>query len=159
MKRYPTIILRMALLIAAAIVLAMGIGALIMAIKTDSTSKYHLLSYALLGGICAASIPYYLALFQAYKLLGFIDASLAFSDNSVKALSVIKNCAFAEFLICTFAGLPFFYVTADLEDAPGLIFVGMAIAGVAFIIFVFASVLIRLLQDGIAIKNENDLTI
>ncbi len=48
---------------------------------------------------------------------------------------------------------------AKKDDAPGLVIIGMAIAGVAFIIFVFASVLNRLLQDVIAMKTENDLTI
>jgi aromatic ring-opening dioxygenase catalytic subunit (LigB family) len=44
-------------------------------------------------------------------------------------------------------------------NSPGLVVIGMAIAGVAFVIFVFASVLNRLLHDAIALKSENDLTI
>jgi hypothetical protein len=50
-------------------------------------------------------------------------------------------------------------MVAEKDDAPGLVVVGMVIAGVAFVIFVFASVLNRLLQDAIAMKSENDLTI
>ncbi|HHY82777.1 MAG TPA: DUF2975 domain-containing protein [Clostridiales bacterium] len=75
------------------------------------------------------------------------------------AFYVIMKSVFAEFLICTLGGLPFFYIVAEKDDAPGLIIIGMTIAGIAFVIFVFASVLNRLLQDVIAIKTENDLTI
>lgn len=61
--------------------------------------------------------------------------------------------------ICTLGGLPFFYVVAEKDNAPGLVLIGMTIAGIAFIIYVFASVLYKLLQDAIVIKTENDLTI
>ena len=46
-----------------------------------------------------------------------------------------------------------------MDDAPGLIIIGMAIAGGAFVVAVFASVLKRLLQDAVNVKSENDLTI
>jgi hypothetical protein len=117
------------------------------------------LSYVLLIGTCAAAIPCFTALYQSYKLLGYIDTGRAFSELSVKALKIITRSALIEFFICTLGGLPFFIAVADKDDAPGLVLVGMAIAGVAFVIFVFASVLNRLLQDAIVMKSENDLTI
>jgi hypothetical protein len=159
MKNVSTIILRLAIFVAGAIVLAICGVAAWQAIKVNPSSDYFILSYVLLAGTCLAAVPCYIALYQSYKLLGYIDAGSVFSDLSVKALNIIMRSAFIEFLICTLGGLPFFYVVADKEDAPGLVVVGMAIAGVAFVIFVFASVLNRLLQDAIAMKSENDLTI
>jgi len=41
----------------------------------------------------AAAIPFYTALYQAFKLLNYIDKNQAFSQISVKALMNIKRCA------------------------------------------------------------------
>jgi len=152
-------ILRLAIFIAGAIVLAICGGAAWLAIKTDPSSEYHIISYILLIGTCTAAIPCFIALYQSYKLLGYIDTDRTFSELSLKALKIIKYSALVEFFICALGGLPFFYVLAKKEDAPGLVIIGMAIAGIAFIISVFASVLSRLLQEAIAMKSENDLTI
>ena len=159
MKNYSTMILRLAIILAAFIVLAICGGAAWQAINMNPSSDYLILSHVLLAGTCLAAVPCYIALYQSYKLLGYIDAGSVFSDLSVKALKLIMRSTFVEFLICTLGGLPFFYVLAEKEDAPGLVVIGMAIAGVAFVIFVFASVLNRLLHDAIALKSENDLTI
>ena len=159
MKRYSTVILRLAIFIAGAIVLVICGGVAWLAIKADPSSDYFILSYVLLIGTCLAAIPCFVALYQSYKLLGYIDTDRAFSELSVKALKIITRSALVEFFICSLGGLPFFYIVAEMDDAPGLVLIGMAIAGVAFVIFVFASVLNRLLQDAIAMKSENDLTI
>ena len=159
MRNYSTMILRLAIFIAGAIVLAICGGAAWLAIKTDPSSEYHIISYILLIGTCTAAIPCFIALYQSYKLLGYIDTDRTFSELSLKALKIIKYSAPVEFFICALGGLPFFYVLAKKEDAPGLVIIGMAIAGIAFIISVFASVLSRLLQEAIAMKSENDLTI
>lgn len=159
MKRYSTTILRLAIFIGVVIVISICTGVAWMAIKTDSSSNYYILSYVLFAGTCVAVIPCFIALYQSYKLLGYIDTGRAFSELSVKALNIIMYSALVEFFICIFGGLPFFYIVAEIDDAPGLIFVGMAIAGASFVIFVFASILNKLLQDAIAMKSENDLTI
>lgn len=157
MERYSTAILRFAIFIAGAVVLAMCSGALWLAMKVNSA--YVALSYVFLIGTCFTAIPFFIALYQSHKLLGYIDTDRVFSELSVNALKIIMRSAFIEFLICSLGGLPFFYIVAKKDDAPGLVIIGMMIAGVAFVIFVFASVLNRVLQDAIAIKSENDLTI
>jgi len=159
MKRYSTSILRLALFAAAAIVLFVCGVTLWMAVKTERTSDYYYLSYVLFIGTSLATIPFFIAIIQSYKLLGLIDSNNAFSQESAKALCIIARSAFVEFLICALGGLPFFYIVAEKDDAPGLILIGIIIAGCAFVISVFASVLNRLLQQAIAIKAENDLTI
>ena len=71
-------------------------------------------------------IPFFVALYQAFKLLSYIDKNQAFSDLSVKSLKKIKYCAI------TISGLyvvvlPFVFIFADLDDAPGLVIVGMVL--------------------------------
>jgi hypothetical protein len=120
---------------------------------------YHI-EYVCLIGTYAAAIPYFIALYQAMKLLGYIDANCAFSELSVKSLTIINRCAIAVFIIATAGGLPFFYVLVNLDgDTPGFMLLGIAISGSSFIIAVFASLLKRLFQDAIDVKSENDLTI
>ena len=48
---------------------------------------------------------------------------------------------------------------AEVDDAPGLILVGMVLIFASMVIAVFAAVLQRLLQEAIDIKSENDLTV
>ena len=42
-----------------------------------------------------ASIPFFVGLYQAFKLLGYIDGNKVFSQSSVKAVRNIKYCALA----------------------------------------------------------------
>ncbi|AOM05320.1 hypothetical protein bcere0027_20080 [Bacillus cereus AH676] len=104
-----------------------------------------------------AAVPFYVALYQAFNLLQYIDENTAFSELSVKALKNIKRCAI------TISGLyvlslPLFYFIAKKMDPPiGL--VGLIIVFASLVISVFAAILQRLLQEAIHIKSENDLTV
>lgn len=103
-------------------------------------------------------IPFFFALYQTLKLLGFIEKDQAFSRLSVTALKKIKNSA-KVISILYLVILPLVYIVAEWDDAPGLVLVGMVMVGAPFAIAVFASVLQRLLQSAIDMKEENELTI
>lgn len=103
-------------------------------------------------------IPFFAALYQAFKLLTFIDKNNAFSELSVKALKNIKYCAFAISVLYV-GSEPFLFLMAEKDDAPGLIVIGMVIVFASMVIGVFAAVLQKLLKNAIDIKSENDLTI
>ncbi|GGH86491.1 hypothetical protein JOD43_003576 [Pullulanibacillus pueri] len=105
-----------------------------------------------------AAVPFYIALYQAFKLLSYIDKNKAFSELSVKALKVIKICA-VTISIWYVAAMPLFYLVADKDDAPGVIFIGLIIIFASLVIAVFAAVLQKLLKEAIDIKSENDLTV
>lgn len=114
--------------------------------------------YPALLGLYGAALPYFFALYQAFKLLSYIDKNIAFSELSVKALKTIKYCAVAITILFS-ASLPLFYLVADADDAPGLLLIGLVINSAPVVIAVFAAVLQKLLQHAIDIKSENDLTI
>ncbi|SHG34323.1 DUF2975 domain-containing protein [Ornithinibacillus halophilus] len=119
------------------------------------------LGYIVLGLIFimyGSAIPFYFALYQAFKLLTYIDKNNAFSQISVQALKNIKICAIVISGLYVIA-LPFIFVIAEWDDAPGLVLIGMVISGASLVIAVFAAVLQRLLQEAITIKSENDLTV
>ncbi|MBO9130787.1 DUF2975 domain-containing protein [Bacillus sp. 165] len=104
-----------------------------------------------------AAVPFYFALYQAFKLLRFIDENTAFSELSVKALKNIKCCAITISGLYVL-GLPLFHFIAKKVDPPiGLM--GLIIIFASLVIAVFAAILQRLLQEAINIKSENDLTV
>jgi Protein of unknown function (DUF2975) len=120
--------------------------------------KLDFLQYPFLIGLYAAAIPFYFALYQTFKLLSYIDMNEAFSELSVKALKNIKYCAIIiSGLYVVF--MPLLYLMAEVDDAPGIILIGMIIIFGCMVVAVFAAVLQKLLKNAIDIKSENDLTV
>ncbi|MGW6150075.1 DUF2975 domain-containing protein [Bacillus mycoides] len=116
------------------------------------------IKYLILINLYATVVPFYFALYQAFKLVSFIDKGNAFSKLSVRALKKIKNCA-VTISILYVVSMPLFYLVAERDDAPGIIILGMLLIFASMVIAVFAAVLQRLLKDAIDIKSENDLTV
>jgi len=160
MKRIPTFLLRAAVLAIGATVLALCIFALPtmwMAIPEEYPNHTYVF-YCILIALYVAAIPFFVALHQAMRLLRYIDTGKAFSVLSVVALRRIAYCAIAISAVFV-ASMPFFFIWAQHDDAPGLIVIGMILVGASFVIAVFAGVLERLFRDAIEIKSENDLTV
>ena len=55
--------------------------------------------------------------------------------------------------------LPFIYIVAEIDDAPGIILMGMVPIFTALVVGVFSAILQKLLNEAIKIKSENDLTV
>ncbi|WP_377890737.1 DUF2975 domain-containing protein [Alkalihalobacillus sp. R86527] len=141
-------------------VLALCIFAIPSIITEAKRSQTDMVSflYPLFIGMYVAAIPFFIALYQALKLLSYIDKDHAFSDLSVKALRTIKFCAATISVVYVFV-MPFFYFVGQMEDAPGVIVIGMIIIFASLVIAVFAAVLQKLLKSAIEIKSENELTV
>jgi hypothetical protein len=120
--------------------------------------KLDFLQYPFLIGLYVTAIVFFAALYQTLKLLSYIDKNEAFSEVSVRALKNIKYCAITiSALYVVF--LPLIYLMAEVDDAPGMILIGMVIIFGSMVIAVFAAVLQKLLKNAIDIKSENDLTV
>lgn len=160
LKRASTLFLKAAVLTIGSAVLALCIFAL-PATWRAVAEEYPDITYALYGillAMYATAIPFFIALYQGLRLLGYIDKNKAFSELSVKALKRIAYCGVAIGVVYA-ASLPFFYTWAQEDDAPGLVVIGMVLVGASLTVAVFAGVLQRLLKNAIAIKSENDLTV
>jgi len=160
MKRGTTLFLKIAVILIGIPVLALCIF-LVPEIASFAVLLYPdiaYLKYLVLIDMYAAAIPFYFALYQAFKLLSYIDNNIAFSELSVKALKKIKYCAIIISILYV-VGMPIFYLMAEIEDAPGIIVIGLILIFASIVIGVFAAVLQRLLQVAIDIKIENDLVI
>jgi len=159
MKKGSTVVLRAAVVIIGLIVLALCGGIVYMLMSEGLPSlPYRFALLSIITCLFVSTIPFYMALSQAMKLLGYIGRDSAFSELSVQALKKIKYCAAfiaGIYIVCE----PFFFMVAEMDDAPGLVLFGSVPVFASCVIAVFAALLQRLLSDAIAIKSENELTV
>lgn len=160
MKRGTTLFLKVAVILIGIPVIALCLF-LVPEIANYAAELYPdhtYLKYLVFIELYATAIPFYIALYQAFKLLSHIDKNKAFSELSVRALKNIKYCAIAISSLYV-VGMPLFYLIAEKDDAPGVIVIGMVLIFASLVIAVFAAVLQKLLKEAIDIKSENDLTV
>ncbi|MCE4051523.1 MULTISPECIES: DUF2975 domain-containing protein [Bacillaceae] len=160
MNKVSTLFLKIAVIFIGLPILALCIFAVpaIGRFAEELLPDISFIKFLVIAFFYVSAIPFYIALYEAFKLLTYIDKNKAFSKISVKSLKVIKFCAITISGLFVL-GLPLFYFVADADDAPGIIIIGLVIIFASLIIAVFAAVLQRLLQEAIEIKSENDLTV
>lgn len=161
MKLGPTILLKLALVVMTLVALILCVFAVPsigegLAIEFPQIASIR---YPAMFGLWATSLPFFYVLYQAYRLLRYIDKNVAFSDLAVTALRKIKYGATTMFVMCILTLLPIFYIVAELDDAPGLILMGMVVVSIPFAVAGFAALLQKLLRNAIEIKSENELTV
>jgi len=106
-----------------------------------------------------ASIAFFVALYNAFRLLGYIGQNKVFSTNSVKTLKNIKYCAVVLSILIVVAGL-FIKLTHNKEDDPaGFLAICIVTTFVSIVVATAAAIFEKLLQNAVDMKSENDLTI
>ncbi|KYD00174.1 hypothetical protein B5V89_16570 [Heyndrickxia sporothermodurans] len=160
MKRVSTLFLKIAVILIGIPILALCIFLVpkIANYSAELLPNITYIKYFVLIYMYVTAIPFYFALYQAFKLLSYIDKNKAFSKISVTALKNIKYCAISISILYA-GGMPLFYLAADKDDAPGIILIGLVVIFASMVIAVFAAVLQKLLKEAIDIKSENDLTV
>ena len=108
--------------------------------------------------IYIASTPFFVGLYQAFKLLNLIDANKAFSQGAVNTL---RNMKFASLSLIGFIALAEFYLRFFVEgdDIAGPTMLGICMALAFGVIATAAGVFQKLFQNAVDIKSENDLTV
>lgn len=106
-----------------------------------------------------ASIPFFVALYQAFKLLGFVRQNKVFSPAAVKALRTIKLCAMAMigFVVASVIFMPF-SDPADDDGPQGVVMRVVLVFG-SIVVATAAATFERILQNAVDMKSENDLTV
>ena len=106
-----------------------------------------------------ASVAFFIALYQAFRVLGYAGENRIFSGPAVKALRTIKYCALT--LIGFILGAEAFFVTVQRgkEDNAGGVMMGLFMMLLSAIAATAASLFERLAQSGLDMKSENDLTV
>jgi hypothetical protein len=107
----------------------------------------------------AASIAFFVALYKAFKLLGYIGQNKVFSASSVKALKSIKYCAIVLSISIVLAGLYIRLFHSKEDDPAGFLAMCILTTFVAIVVATAAAIFEKILQNAIDMKSENDLTI
>ena len=108
--------------------------------------------------IYISSTSFFVGLYQAFRLLNFIEANKAFSQGAVNTL---KNMKFASLSLIGFIALAVFYIrfAANGDDPAGPTALGIIVSFAVAVIAIAAAVFQKLLQNAVDIKSENDLTV
>ena len=152
-KQGSTTFLKVIIFLAGIGVLALCIWLPVIAVRDASVhpeTAYFLIPFLVCAyGFC---IAFSVALYQAFKLLTYIEKNNAFSELSLKSLRVIKNCAFTVIFLFLL-GIVSLMVLAKTtgDDAAGPISLSLMGILVTSIVAAFISVL------QIPIKNSLDV--
>jgi hypothetical protein len=147
-----------------AVILLIGVGALALMLwephlegrNAHATLFQIYFNDPFLAYAYVASIPFFVALYQAFKLLGAIARDDAFSQRSVRALRIIKYCAFAVAGFVAGGEAYLFIVQRGKEDIAGGVAVGLFIIFVSVVSAAAAAAFEGLLQSAVDMKSEND---
>ena len=160
MKRGSTIFLQV-------VIVLIGIGALAWLIRFPQTEGratnldlFGIYWDPVIAYMYVASVPFFVALYQAFKLLGYIGQNEVFSLSYVRALRTIKYCAIAGigFIVVGEAWL-FTITMGGTDDPAGPRALGIIFTFVSIVIATAAGVFEKLLQNAVEMRLENDLTV
>jgi len=105
------------------------------------------------------SIPFFVALYQAVKVLTLAGQNRVFSQSAVHALRTIKYCALITAGAIVAADAYIRITVKGNDDPAGAIMLGIIATFVSIVIATAAAVFQRTLQNAVDIKSENDLTV
>lgn len=95
-----------------------------------------------------ASIAFFVALYQAFRVLGYVRQNMTFSQVTVKALRIIKYCAMTiiGFIVPAVAYL---FIVRPGDDIAGGVFMGFLITLISSVIAATAAMLEGVLREAL----------
>ena len=160
MKRGSTIFLQIVILLVGAGVLAFLLwvpqveGRNVNATQFEIYFKDPFLAY-----IYLAFVPFFIGLYQGFKILGYARRDEIFFHRSVRALRIIKYCALTTAIFILGAEAYIFIFIRGTDDIAGGVMMGVFVILMCAVIGTAAAVFERILQNAVDIKSENDLTV
>lgn len=159
MKRASTLFLQ-------ALLVLIGIGAMVFLLWEPHVEgrNAHATLYEIyfkdpfLAYAYTASIAFFVGLYHAFKVLGYVRQNRTFSPETVKAMRTVKYCALA-IIGFVAGGVLFILMFGDKEDRPQGIVMSFVITFASIVTATAAAVFERILQNAVDIKSENDLTV
>jgi hypothetical protein len=138
------------------VIVLIGIGALAIMIRFPLTEGravnldlFHIYADPFLVYGYLASIAFFVALYQAFKLLGYIGQNKIFSLNSVRALRTIKYCAIILSTSIVMAALYIRIFHAVDDDPAGFIALCIVTTFISIVIAAAAAVFERVFAKDV----------
>jgi len=110
-----------------------------------------------LAFVYAGSVPFFVALYQTFKILGLVGKNAIISQAAVKALRTIRYCGIA--LIGFVIAAEIMIMVSGPDELPPPIFMGLLICFGATLMATAAATFEKILQNALELKSENDLTV
>ena len=159
MKRISTIFLQAVIVLIGIVALAILIRFPLTEGRAANLDLFSIYSDPFILYGYAASIAFFVALYKAFKLLGYIGQNKVFSSNAVGTLKSIKYCAIVLSILIVAAGL-YIRVSHNKDDDPaGFLAICIVTTFVSIVVATAAAIFEKILQNAIDMKSENDLTI
>jgi len=152
MEKYSMKIFKILLVLIAVFILTISIIGLISLIQEPVNPIYGYILYPILIAIYLSTILIYLAFYQAWRFISMIEKNQIFNLTSIAYLKKIKIYGLIFSAIYIIA-LPFFYLLANADDAPGVIFFGMTPLVGGFIVYLFSEMFEKIIRKGISILD------
>jgi MFS superfamily sulfate permease-like transporter len=92
-----------------------------------------------------SSIAFFIALYQAFKLLGYVGRKQTFSWPVVKALRIIKYCAVV-LVVLIAVPVAYLFIARPDDDIAGGVAIGLVLIFVSAVVAIVATVLGRVVQ-------------
>jgi hypothetical protein len=158
MKRTPTVFLRAVIVLIAVATLAfLLIEPNFEGVNAHATFFEIYFKDPFLTYVYIASIPFFIALYHAFKLLGLISDNAIFSQRSVKALELIKYCAI---IMIPFIVIGVIWILSmPSDDRPPILAMGTITTLICIIVAAASGVFAKTLQHAVDMKTENELTV
>lgn len=104
-----------------------------------------------------ASIPFFVALYKAFKVVGYAGRNKLFSQAAVKTLRIIKYSSIS--IIGFVAAGEICIMLGNSDDRAGGVFMGLLIASGSVVIATAAAMFERKVQNAMDKKSEIDLKV
>jgi len=159
MKRFSTIFLQAVVVLIGMVTLAILIFVPLNEGRAANLDLFGIYSDPFILYGYAASIAFFVALYKAFRLLGYIGKNEVFSSNSVMALKSIKYCAIVLSILIVAAGLYIRIFHHEDDDPAGFLAMCIVTTFASVVVATAAAIFEKVLQNAIDMKSENDLTI
>jgi hypothetical protein len=160
MKKSSTIFLQV-------VIVLIGIGALglmlwepqLEGVNANATNFEIYFQDPFLAYAYISSIAFFVVLYQAWKVLGYVRQNKTFSRVTVKALRTIKNSAIVLSILVVIAGVYIRTFHAADDDPVGFLVLCMVTTFISIVIATVAGMFARTLEKAVDMKSENELTV
>lgn len=159
MKRASVIFLQAAIVLIGIVALAILVWFPLTEGRAANLDLFHVYFDPFILYAYAASIAFFVALYKAFKLLGYIGQNKVFSLNAVNTLKSIKYCAIVLSISIVLAALYIKLFHDKNDDPAGALVICIITTFVSIVIATAAAVFQKLLQNAVDMKSENDLTV
>ena len=145
-----------------ALIILIGIGALVFMLwephiegrNANATFFQIYFNDPFLAFAYTASIAFFVALYQAFKLIGYIGQDKTFSPDSLKSIQTIKYCAMI-LLAFIVGGEAYLFIVRPGDDIAGGVFIGLLMIVVFGVVVIVSGKFERILRSVVDANKHN----